>query len=165
LFAVDSTPGIHKKYRNAPQRDELELPWLQGVVPGSRVKAPGADWAAAAPHSYLDEQHLFLADLRKLHRCVNKGLELLHPIQNSLQLHPDLSRLNFLAKGINTGFRSGCAMSFFKKREKPAGPVGNVGKSRVFLGETFPSGWWESLLFADSHRRGHFPSGHEIMGL
>jgi hypothetical protein len=42
------------------------------------------------PSSNLDEQYDSSGNFRPLDGFVNKGLELLHPIQNSLQLHPDL---------------------------------------------------------------------------
>ena len=87
---VDSTHGINEKYRDAPERNEFELPRLHGVIPGLSAPTARADWATARSSSNLDEQHDFSRNFRPLDGFVNKGLELLHPIQNSLQLHPDL---------------------------------------------------------------------------
>jgi len=88
--AVDSTHGINEKYRDAPKGDEFELPRFHGVIPGPPAPTTGANWTAPRPGSNLDEQHGFSGNLRTFDGFVNKGLELLHPIQNSLQLHPDL---------------------------------------------------------------------------
>ena len=41
------------------------------------------------------------------------------------------------------------------EKERPVGPVGNVGKSRCFLRD-FSKSLWESALFADFHRDGIF---------
>jgi hypothetical protein len=58
----------------------------------------GADRTTPRPGSDLDEQHIFSVDSRPLDGFVNKGLELLHPIQNSLQLHPGFfSRFGFVS--------------------------------------------------------------------
>jgi hypothetical protein len=44
----------------------------------------------------LDKKHPLAGNFCPLHGLVNKGLELLHPIQNSLQLHPGFfSRIGF----------------------------------------------------------------------
>jgi len=88
--AVDSTHGINKKYLDTPERNEFELPRFHGVIPGPPAPTSGANRAAVRPSSNLDEQYDSSGNFRPLDGFVNKGLELLHPIQNSLQLHPDL---------------------------------------------------------------------------
>jgi hypothetical protein len=88
--AVDSTHGIDEKYRDTPKRNKFELSRFHGVIPGPSAPTARADRATARPSSNFDEQYDFSGNFRKLDGFVNKGLELLHPIQNSLQLHPDL---------------------------------------------------------------------------
>jgi hypothetical protein len=94
--AIDSAQGINEKYRNSPKRHELKSARFQGVITRPPVTATGTDRAAVSPGNYLDEKHQLAGEFRPLHGLVNKGLELLPPIQNSLQLHPGFfSRIGF----------------------------------------------------------------------
>jgi len=88
--AVDSAESINEKYLNSPDRHELEPPRLQGVITGPPVAAAGTNGTAANPGDYLNKKHEFSGQFQPFHISVDKGLELLYPIQNSLQLHPDL---------------------------------------------------------------------------
>jgi hypothetical protein len=88
-LAVHPAQGIHEKYPNAPQRNEFELSRAQRVVPWPSSTATRANWPAVGSRcDFYNESHGFIR-FQPADVSVNKGLELLHPIQNSLQLHPD----------------------------------------------------------------------------
>jgi hypothetical protein len=109
------------------------------------------------PGNYVDNEHRFSGRFRPSDGFVNKGLELLHPIQNSLQLHPDLlSRIwnvvwhNHPIQDRRQGahhqsprFPSGAAdnktsrclkfaLSSFEQKKTQIGPVGMWESRRLF---------------------------------
>ena len=159
-LAVDTAQSINEKHRNAPEWNELELSRFQGVIPRPPAAAARADRAAMSPGDYLDQKCETASRFRPFHVSVNKGLELLHPIQNSFQLHPDLLSRNwnvacqsypiqdrrqdalYQSPQISSGVadRSSRCQSFlffnFEKEKNPRA-CGNVGKSRRFLAGLF----------------------------
>jgi hypothetical protein len=113
-LAMDSARGINKEYGNSPKWNEFELSGFQRVVPGPSVTATRTNWTAMEPGRNLDEQHPLVGKLCPLYRVINKGLELLNPIKNSLQLHPGLfSCFGYFREAIQYRIWSGCATSIF----------------------------------------------------
>ena len=178
-LAVDPALGIDKKDRDAPERDELELSGFEGVIAGPAAAAARTDRTAVGTRSYLDDECRLPGRLRPLHTRVNKGLELLHPIQNSLQLHPDLRSHNWICAwqsypiqdrrqdaldqspqlpsgAVATTLLGSYLTSFSSETErKPSRACGNVGKSRRFLARLFQAAV-EIRSFCGFPRTRHF---------
>ena len=147
--AVDPAHGVNEKDSDSPQRNKLKESWRQRVITGPSATATGANRAAVNTCNDFDEKRQFSMGLNPLDVSVNKGLELLHPIQNSLQLHPGcFSRLDLLfAKQSNTGFSQDALHHYsvflipdsFKRDNSPE-PVGKWKRPAAFLRgfSTFP---------------------------
>jgi hypothetical protein len=152
---VDPAHGINEKDCNIPEWHELELPWMKRVIPGSRTFTAGANRFAVCTGQDFNLQRRFLVWIEPKDISINKGLELLHAIQNSLQLHPGcLSCLEFLfGEETNTGIGQDALCHFLLF------PL-------ILFREITHQSLWESgkgpLLFAGLF---HFSTGLEFTGL
>ena len=142
---VDPAHGINEKDSDSPQRNKLEQSWRQRVITGPSATATRANRAVVGTCKDFDVKRPFSIGLNPFDVSVNKALELLHPIQNSLQLHPGcFPRLEFLlAKKTTTGMGQDAlchsfAFSFnpFKRDNSPE-PVGKWKSPAAFCG-AFP---------------------------
>ena len=115
-LAVDSPQSVGEKDCNIPKRHELKHPWLKCVVTGALPTTAGANRFTVGTGRDLDKKHQVFFGIQPDNIFVHKRLELLDPIQNSLELHPQpsLPFLDFcLPKLSNTGLGPGCATSFY----------------------------------------------------
>jgi hypothetical protein len=87
-LAVDPPQGINEKHCDVPERNELKHPRRQGIVAGARTSAAGANRLTVGSRQDLDQQCQVLVGIQPDNVAVHKRLELLDPIQNSLELHP-----------------------------------------------------------------------------
>ena len=151
--AIHTPHQIHEEHGKAPQRHKLEQAGLQRVVTRSRTPAARADRPAVASWKYLHQQCRLAPDSFPSHCSVDKGLELLHSIQNSLHLHPGLvsPALDLFGAIPNTGFEPGCAtsLSFSSSVSPHPGLCGSVNRPHVFSGR-FKSLWKSARLLPDS---------------
>ena len=86
--AIDSPRVIHEKHTNPPKRNKLVTSSRLSVVPRRRFTAHPAKTAGVAARYYLDFQCRFTGIVNPFDRLINKSLELLHTIKDSLELHP-----------------------------------------------------------------------------
>ena len=97
--AVDPAQGIGEKDGDIPQRHKLKHPRRQGVVTRPWTVTARANRFAVDPGQDLDQQYQVIALIQPVDVSINKRLELLDPIQNSLELHPDLlSRIGYFSQ-------------------------------------------------------------------
>ena len=88
LRAVHAAHGVNEDHGDLPQRDELEPPFVQAVIPRTALAAARADGPAVGPRPDRDFQrgpHGILAPAR---RAVDEGRVTSHAVEDSLELHP-----------------------------------------------------------------------------
>jgi hypothetical protein len=83
-YAINPAQCIKEEDRNTPEWDEFELPGRLQVISRPSVTATGADRSAMGSGDDLDKERQFTIEIYQLLVSVNKRLELLYPIQNSL---------------------------------------------------------------------------------
>src|SRR5882672_1149726 len=91
--AVGPAPGKHEKDLDAPQRDELEPAWLQGIVARAALPALRTHRPAQGTGANLDFHTHPLRRFNEPGLCVDETRLLLQPVQDSLQSHPVLLRV------------------------------------------------------------------------
>ena len=101
--AIYPPHGIFKEHRDVPDRNELESARLQCVIARADGFASRADRATIRSRDHFNNQTQATGLVLPFHVPVYERLELLHSVQNSLQLHPVfVSWLGLLA---NTEYR------------------------------------------------------------
>jgi hypothetical protein len=139
---IDPAQGIGEKNRDVPQRYEFKHSRRQGVVARAGLPAAGTDGFAVGARQNLDQDRQMVCFGIQPHDVsVDKALELLHPIQNSLQLHPGrflLYGLLLAKKPIQDSVRMRYVIFLFSLlREITRRACGKVEKSRRFLAGLF----------------------------
>src|SRR5207247_2461399 len=110
--AVHTAHRILKEHRNVPYRNKFESPGLHRIVARSRFLTSGTDRTAIGPrHDGHDQAQAPCPCLIPLRIFVDKGLELLNTIQNSLQAHPVPNSCFGFCQIPKHRIRSGCAIS------------------------------------------------------
>ena len=88
--AVHPPPGILEKGSDSPQGNKLVEPRRTSVVPRGMQATSGTDGPAVGARRDGDDQLQDSGRVCPANFLEHKRLELLHAIQNSLQLHPGL---------------------------------------------------------------------------
>src|SRR3989454_740470 len=110
--AIHTAHRILKEHRNVPYRNKFESPGLHRIVARSRFLTSGTDRTAIGPrHDGHDQAQAPCPCLIPLRIFVDKGLELLNTIQNSLQAHPVPNSGFGFCQNPKHRIRSGCAIS------------------------------------------------------
>ncbi len=81
---------VHEKHRHLPQRNELEPPRRQPVVPGPNLAAARTNRTAVGPRSDMDFNRRTLGVLDQVLFPEHEGLVPLDAIEDSLKLHPEV---------------------------------------------------------------------------
>ncbi len=86
--AVDATHGIEEHHGDAPEGNEVELARRLCVVDAAAAATPRALGSTVTPCSQPDIDLRLAITLNHLHAFVDERLEIVDPIQDSLELHP-----------------------------------------------------------------------------
>src|SRR3972149_5104362 len=134
---------VQEEDRNAPQRHELEQPGLQRVVAGAWPAATRTDRPTVPTRPNLHDQYWIAVDIFPLDIPIDERLEFLHPIQNSLQLHPvPASCFGRFRRHRNTGIEQD-ALAFY---------LCHLPHFPLCSRRAFPPGLWELWESARSPR-------------
>ena len=88
LRAVHPSRRINQKDLQAPQRHKLKPAWRPAIVTGPLATTPRTPAATADTGMNVDLKRRDFASLNPSYRAIHERFEFLHPIQDSLELHP-----------------------------------------------------------------------------
>jgi hypothetical protein len=86
--AAHPARGVDEKHLDTPHRDKLKAAHRQRVVAWPSAAAARADGPAIGPGAQLCLNRRFAGVFHPAHRAVHKRFEILHAIQDSLDVHP-----------------------------------------------------------------------------